>query len=98
MLSAMAMESLGELIFVIAAVIMALSPLPRGTAGRFVLGLAGVVLAAVGVTLFVVIAYPRETLLILGAGSMTPGRDGGMPTSPTGSCGWTREFSPRWAA
>jgi hypothetical protein len=69
----MAMESLVELIFVIAAVIMALSLLPRGTAGRFVLGLAGVVLAAVGVTVFVVIACPRETLLILGAGSMITG-------------------------
>jgi hypothetical protein len=56
----MAMESLVELIFVIAAVIMALSLLPRGTAGRFVLGLAGVVLAAVGVTLFVVIAQGRR--------------------------------------
>jgi hypothetical protein len=67
------MESLVELIFVIAAVIMVLSLLPRGTAGRVVLGFGGVVLAAVGVALFVVIAYPRNTLLVLGVGAMITG-------------------------
>jgi hypothetical protein len=67
------MESLVELIFVIAAIITALSLLPRGTAGRVVLGFGGVGLAAVGVALFVVIAYPRNTLLVLGAGAMITG-------------------------
>jgi hypothetical protein len=35
----------------------------RGTEVRVVLGFGGVLLAAVGVALFVVIAYPRESLL-----------------------------------
>jgi hypothetical protein len=73
LLGARGMESLVELIFVIAAVIIAVSLLPRDTAGRVVLGFGGVVLAAVGVVLFVVITYPTETLLILGAGSMITG-------------------------
>jgi hypothetical protein len=66
------MESLVELTFVIAAVIMALGLLPRETEGRVVLGFGGVGLAAVGVALFVLIA-PREPLLVLGAGSMISG-------------------------
>jgi hypothetical protein len=67
------MESLVELIFMIAAGIMVLSLLPRGTGVRVVLGFGGVVLAAVGVALFVVIAYPRDTVLVLGAGAMITG-------------------------
>jgi hypothetical protein len=67
------MESLVELIFGIAAVSMALGLLPSGTERCFVLGFGGVSLAAVGVALFVAIAFPRETLLVLGAGSMIIG-------------------------
>jgi hypothetical protein len=64
------MESLVELIFGIAAVSMALGLRVRGTRIRFVLAFGGTLLAAVGLALFVVIAYPRETLLGFGVGSM----------------------------
>jgi hypothetical protein len=67
------MGSLVELIFGIAAVIMTLGLLPRGTEARFVLALGGPLLAAVGVARFVFIVYPRETLLVLGVGSMITG-------------------------
>jgi hypothetical protein len=64
------MEPLVEIILVIAVVIMALSLLPFGAEGRSVLRLSGLMLAAPGAILFAVIAYPRETLLCLGAGSV----------------------------
>jgi hypothetical protein len=90
----MATESLVELIFVIAAVSMVLSLLSRGTEWRFVLAFSGIVLAAVGVALLVVIAYPRETLLVLGTGAMVTGIGWG--------CAHTRWLAPlgtlRWPA
>jgi hypothetical protein len=65
------MESLIELIFVAAAVIVSLGLLPCRTVARFVLGFGGLLLGAVGIALFVVVAYPRETLLVLGASMIT---------------------------
>jgi hypothetical protein len=67
------MESLVEIILVVAAVTMALGLLPLGAEVRFVLAFCGLVLAAPGVALFALIAYPRETLLFLGACSMIAG-------------------------
>jgi hypothetical protein len=82
----MALELLVEIILVIAAVIMALALLPFGTEVRFALGLSGLTLVALGVVLFVVIAYPRQTLLVLGAGSMIAG------------AGWGHARATRWLA
>ena len=69
----MAMEPLVEIILIIAALIVALGLLPFWTEVRFALALSGLMLAATGVALFTLIAYPRETLLVLGAGSMISG-------------------------
>ena len=80
------MEPLVEIILVIAAVVMALGLLPFGIEVRFALGLSGLMLATPGVALFVLIAYPRETLLVLGAGSMIAG------------AGWGYAQITRWLA
>ncbi len=86
MLIAMAMEPLVEIILVIAALIVALGLFPFGTEVRFALGLSGLMLAAPGVALFALMAYPRETLLVLGAGSMIAG------------AGWGYAQITRWLA
>jgi hypothetical protein len=83
---AMAMEPLVEIILVMAVVIMALGLLPLGTEVRSALRLAGLMLAAPGVVLFGVIAYPRETLLCLSAGSVIAG------------VGWRYAHITRWLA
>ncbi len=70
---AMVMEVLSELLLVIGAAILMAALLPLPTKGRTVLGLCGLVLVAVGGALFAFVAYPRETLLFLGAGAVTAG-------------------------
>jgi hypothetical protein len=65
----MVMEVLSELLLVIGAAILMAALLPLPTRVRTVLGLCGLVLVAVGGALFAFVAYPRETLLFLGAGS-----------------------------
>ena len=78
----MAMETLVEIIFVIAAVMMILGLLPFGTEVRFILRLSGLILAAPGVALFALIVYPRETLLLLGACSLIAGAGMGVCPDP----------------
>src|SRR5713226_5463032 len=71
--SAIVMEPLIELILVIAGVIVTAALLPLHTKARVVLGFCGLVLVAVGGALFAFVAYPRETVLFLGAGAVTAG-------------------------
>jgi hypothetical protein len=61
------MEALVEIILVAAGVIMALGLLPFGAEVRFLLRLSGLVLAASGVAVFALVAFPQETLVLLGA-------------------------------
>jgi hypothetical protein len=68
-----AMEPLVEIILFIACGIMAFSLLPLRIEVQSALRLAGLMVAAPGVALFAVIAYPRATLWCLGAGSMVAG-------------------------
>jgi hypothetical protein len=77
LLAVLVMESLVEIIFIAAAVIMALGLVARGLRARFVLGFGGVLLATVGIALFVLIAYPLATLLFLGAGCLVTGAGSG---------------------
>jgi hypothetical protein len=67
----MVMEVLSELLLVIGAAILMAALLPLPTKVRTVLGLCGLVLVAGGAALFAFVAYPRETLLFLGAGAVT---------------------------
>ena len=67
------MEPLIELILVIAIVIVAAALLPLRTKARVVLGFCGLVLVAVGGTLFAFVAYPRATVLFLTGGAVIAG-------------------------
>jgi hypothetical protein len=94
LLIAPAMESLVEVILVISAVIVALALLPLGTEGRVFLGSFGLGLAAVGAALFGVVAYPRQTLLLLGTCSVITGAGWGYAQvtawlARRGTRGWT---------
>jgi hypothetical protein len=66
-------EVLIELLFLIGGVTVAAALLPLQPKVRLVLGFCGLVLVAVGGTLFACVAYPRETLLFLGAGAVAAG-------------------------
>lgn len=67
------MEPLIELILVTAIVIVAAALLPLCTKARVVLGFCGLVLVAVGGTLFAFVAYPRATALFLTGGAVIAG-------------------------
>ena len=69
----MVTEVLIELLLVIGGGIVAAALLPLRPKVRLVLGFGGLVLVAVGGTLFACVAYPRETLLFLGAGAVAAG-------------------------
>jgi hypothetical protein len=69
----MVMEPLIELILVIAVVIVTAALLPLCTEARVVLGFCGLVLVAVGGTLFAFVVYPRETVLVLPGGAVIAG-------------------------
>jgi hypothetical protein len=70
---AVMMELLSELILVIGAAILMAALLPLPTTVRTLLGLCGLVLVAGGGALFAFVAYPRETVLFLGASAVTAG-------------------------
>jgi hypothetical protein len=95
LLLAPAMESLVEIILVISAVIVAFALLPLGTEGRVFLGSLGLGLAAVGTALFGVVAYPRQTLLLLGTCSAITGAGWGYAQVTA----WlARRGTRRWTA
>jgi hypothetical protein len=63
------MEVLIELLLLIGGVTVAAALLPLRPKVRVVLGCWGLVLVAIGGTLFAFVAYTGETLLFLGAGA-----------------------------
>ena len=67
------MEVLIEALLLIGGVTAAVALLPLQPKVRLVLGFCGLVLVAVGGALFACVAYPRETLLFLGAGAVAAG-------------------------
>jgi hypothetical protein len=86
------MELLVEGILVVAILIMALGLLPLGTEVQFAVRLSGVVLAAPGVLLFALTAYPRQTLLLLGTCAAIAGAGWGYAQLAR----WLADRGSRW--
>jgi hypothetical protein len=86
-------ESLVELILVTAAAIMATALVPRSSRARFVLSVCGLAFGAIGVALFMLVTYPKEILLGVGAYAVIEGMTG----RHTRVTSWLTRGSTRWS-
>jgi hypothetical protein len=86
-------ESLVELILVTAAAIMATALIPRSSRTRIVLSVSGLAVGAIGVALFMLVTYPKEILLGVGAYAVIEGITGRY----TRVTSWLTRRSTRWS-
>jgi hypothetical protein len=86
-------ESLVEHILVTAAAIMATALVPRNSKARFVLSGLGLALGAVGVALFILVTYPGEILLGVGAYAVIAG----ITWRYTRVASWLTRRTARWS-
>ncbi len=70
---------LGELSLVAAAILLVVALRPWRPEVRFVLAVCGLALVTVGLSLFILIAYPRETLGFLAVCAVMAGAGWGYP-------------------